>query len=306
MLKTKFQQFLKVERQYAPNTQKAYLRDLADFDAWLESQAMGSLFDEEGILAITHRHIRSWMGELLHAGISRRSVARKVSTLKTYFQFLQRQELITRNPANRVKVPKFDKKLPVFLKETETESLFDVFTFDNSFEGIRDRCMLEILYGCGLRKSELINLRIIDVDVHERSIKVLGKGNKERILPYGKHVAEALKRYLAAAEGDGIELSENLFVRKSGEKLYPKLLYNIVRKYLQQVSVQNQKSPHVLRHTFATHLLDHGADLNAIKELLGHSSLASTQVYTHNSIQKLKSVHKQAHPRASNHKDELL
>ncbi|MEL6843461.1 MAG: tyrosine-type recombinase/integrase, partial [Bacteroidota bacterium] len=248
------------------------------------------------------KHLRAWMGALIEEGLKARSVSRKLSSAKRYFRYLQREGIVEINPAKRIKVPRFEKKLPAFLKESETEQLFDLLEFPDSFEGKRDRAMLELLYGCGLRRSEIVGLRFTDLDTFKRSVRVRGKGNKERIIPYGKHVEAALQAYVDTVEVANLTQQNALFMRPSGEAIYAQLLYRVVRKYLNQISSLQQKSPHVLRHTFATHLLDHGADLNAIKELLGHSSLAATQVYTHNSIGKLKKVFHQSHPRAQNHK----
>lgn len=302
MLLDQFQQYIKVEKQFSAHTIQAYeldLRQLADF---LAVDYELDLFDSAHLPRLTHKHLRAWMSALLEEGLKARSVSRKLSSAKRYFRFLQREGIIELNPAKRIKVPRFERKLPAFLKEQETEQLFDLLEFPDSFEGKRDRAMLELLYGCGLRRSEIVGLRFTDLDTFNRSLRVRGKGNKDRIIPYGKHVDAALQAYMEAAEAANLKQQNALFMRASGEDIYPKLLYRVVHKYLSQISSLQQKSPHVLRHTFATHLLDHGADLNAIKELLGHSSLAATQVYTHNSIGKLKKVFHQAHPRAQNHK----
>ncbi|RMG69231.1 MAG: hypothetical protein D6722_10845, partial [Bacteroidetes bacterium] len=236
--------------------------------------------------------------------LSYRSLARKLSAAKTYFRFLQQRGLLDNNPAATVTVPRYDKPLPAFLKESEAEALLDGKHFPAGFEGARDRLMLELLYGCGLRRAELISLRLADLDRYGRTLTVTGKGNKTRRLPYGQHVATALDTYLEAAQAEDVSLDQALLVRPNGAPLYPKLVYRLVRQYVGQVASLAHRGPHVLRHSYATHLLDRGADLNAIKELLGHSSLAATQVYTHNSISKLKRVHNQAHPRAGNHKDQ--
>jgi len=207
------------------------------------------------------------------------------------------------NPVASLKLPRFEQKLPVFLKETETEHLFERVDFGDDFSGRRDRALLELLYGCGLRRSEIVGLRPENVDLYQRQLRIMGKGGKERIVPFGKAVAEAQQAYLELRQQLLAPDPAAFFLKADGQPLYPKLVYRLVQKYLAVVSSRTQLSPHVLRHTFATHLLDRGADLNAIKELLGHASLAATQVYTHNSISKLKSVYAQAHPRATNHKE---
>lgn len=302
MLLKKFQKYLKVEKQFSPHTLEAYTFDLNHLAEFLETEYEYDLFGGDDLSQISHRQLRAWMGALMEEGLKARSVARKLSSAKRFFRYLQKEELIEANPAKRVKMPRFERKLPAYLKEQETEYLFDKLEFPNNFEGKRDRAMLELLYGCGLRRSEVVKLKAGDLDIFNRSVRVSGKGNKERLVPYGHHVAAALQAYLLEVEEAGLKLQAGLFVRGDGKAIYPQLVYRVVRKYLEQVSSLQQKSPHVLRHTFATHLLDNGADLNAIKELLGHSSLAATQVYTHNSIAKLKKVFHQAHPRAQNHK----
>ena len=298
MLREKFEQFLLVEKKYSNHTLQAYLKDLDQLNVFLLSHETNALFDPESVNKVSHRWLRLWMSELLENGLTARSVGRKISSVKSYFGFLQKSEIITNNPANRVKIPGFEKTIPSFLKESETEALFEMIEYPDTFEGVRDQCMLEILYGCGLRRSELIQLRLSDIDLFQMTIKVRGKGNKERLIPFGKKVKQAIHTYQQALITSGIETPDTFFMNINAKPVYPKLVYRVVGKYLGQICSLTKKSPHVLRHTFATHLLDHGADLNAIKELLGHSSLSSTQVYTHNSISKLKHVHKLAHPRA--------
>ncbi|MDX1909502.1 MAG: tyrosine-type recombinase/integrase [Bacteroidia bacterium] len=298
MLLTPFLRHLQVEKGYSRHTIQAYQRDLRDLDAWLLAAGHVSVFQPEGLAAIQHRLLRTWMGALLRAGLQHRSVARKVSAVKTYFHYLQADGQVETNPAARLRPPAPARKLPVALKETETRDLLDGLQYPAGFEGIRDKCILEVLYGCGLRRAELLSLRRADLDLYGQTLRVLGKGNKERLVPFGQHVREALTLYLAAAAEAGFVL-EQVFVNNNGKPLYASWLYRMVQTYLSQVTSVQQKSPHVLRHSFATHLLDHGADLNAIKEMLGHSSLAATQVYTHNSMSRLKAIHAQAHPRGA-------
>jgi integrase/recombinase XerC len=303
MLARKFQAFLRNEKQYASHTLDAYVRDLAQLSDFLEKEYSLHLFQAESVSAITHKQLRAWMGELMVKGLAGSSVARKLSAAKTYFQYLLRSGLLTQNPASRLKVPRYEKKLPHFLKERETDYLFEGLEFAQDLMGQRDRAILELLYGCGLRRSELVALKKSQLDLYSQTVRVMGKGNKERVIPFGKHVLAALQDYEAQRQAAGFGDQEAYFLRQDGQAIYGQLVYRLVNKYLSQVSSLQKKSPHVLRHTFATHLLDNGADLNAIKELLGHSSLASTQVYTHNSIAKLQKVFNQAHPRAKPYKD---
>lgn len=298
MLQQKFLDYLKLEKHYAANTLEAYERDLRMLRDFLSIIFELDLFDKSDARHISHRMLRAWMGELLSKGLTSRTVSRKLSASRTYFAWLRRQGLMEANPAKALKLPGIEKKLPAFLKERETERLFEEIDFPDTWEGARDKCILEVLYGCGLRRAELIGLRWADIDMYEKNMLVKGKGNKERILPFGKAVKQAIEVYLEKSKAENISIETAFFVRENGQPLYPLLVYKVVNHYLAMVSSLHQKSPHVLRHTFATHLLNNGADLNAIKELLGHSSLAATQVYTHNSISKLKSIHKQAHPRA--------
>lgn len=303
MLAQQFQTYLAIEKQFAPLTLDAYQRDLAQLQSYLKDQYGLDLYEGPSCTQVTHKHLRAWMGELMNQQLASRSIARKLSAAKSYFRFLQRSQKVTQNPASRLKVPRFEKKLPQFLKQRETQYLFEEALFSDDFDGIRDRAIMELLYGCGLRRSELVSLQAQQLDLYNLQLRVLGKGNKERIVPFGQHVKQAIEAYLLVREKvcDGTEKA--LFLRKNGQPIYAQLVYRMVKKYLSQVSSLQQKSPHVMRHTFATHLLDEGADLNAIKELLGHSSLASTQVYTHNSITKLKDIFQQAHPRATTHKE---
>ena len=296
LLKT-FLEYLQIEKNYSEHTVTAYRRDLSDFKAWLAEFAGIELFDEGQVGLITHKMVRMWMGFLLEKRLSKRSVARKVASVSTYYKFLQRTGTVESNPVARVKVPKYEKKLPAFLKEDSTQRLFGQFDTPETFEDFRNQCMMEVLYGCGLRSSELIGLKFRDIDFGNRTLKVLGKGNKERITPFGDAVYNAMKAYMDACEEQGLNYTGVFFVKKDGKPVYSKLLYRMVNTTLARASSISKKSPHVLRHSFATHLLDRGADLNAIKELLGHNSLAATEVYTHNTITKLKKIHESAHPR---------
>ncbi|MEM6629841.1 MAG: tyrosine-type recombinase/integrase [Bacteroidota bacterium] len=300
MLLERFIRFIEIEKGYSSYTLEAYTKDLHQFDEFLTSEFGLSLFKSEDLEACTPKVLRTWIGGMKDKDWSSSTLSRKLSSVKSYFRFLNQAQITSHNPTQGIRLKKGHKKLPSFLKETETEYLLDQISFPKNFGGYRDKCLLEILYGCGLRRSELIELRTENVDLYGQRLRVIGKGNRERLIPFGKHVREAIISYIAFLRAHGIENRATFFVRKNGESLYPKLVYRIVQKYLTIASDVQQKSPHTLRHTYATHLLNRGADLNAIKELLGHKSLAATQVYTHNSIQKLQKVHKQAHPRSEN------
>jgi len=299
MLKDKFISYIQVEKRYASHTLTSYEADIQAFAVFIQEYKHLDLYNPDQLSAISHRDLRRWMSDLSGQGLQGRSIARKLASVKSYFAFLVREDILPQSPATKVRRPAFSSKLPVFLKESETERLFDPATFTLSFEGIRDMCILELFYGCGVRSMELIQIQHKDIDLYNHTLQVLGKGNKVRIIPFGKQVSQSLAKYLEIKLHAGLSCAEGfLFTRPKGEKLYPRLVYRIVKTYLTQHSNVSRQSPHVLRHTFATHMLDNGADLNAIKELLGHSSLAATQVYTHNTIQKLKSAYKLAHPKA--------
>ena len=291
---TVFLKYLELEKRFSAHTIKAYQSDLLQFFAYLEET-----YSLTSILEVRHFHIRAWVVELMQNKITPRSINRKLSTLKTYFKFLKRRKEIQENPMLKVIAPKVGKRLPVVVKEIEMENLFEQINFGEGYAAVRDEMVMEMLYSTGMRRSELINLTPNDLDFFNDQVKVLGKGNKERLIPFARRLADRLKNYLEI-RNDEFELgaTDSLFLTGKGKKMYPKLVYNLVKKYLSQITTVEQRSPHVLRHSFATHLSNNGADLNAIKELLGHSSLAATQVYTHNSIEKLKRVYQQAHPKA--------
>ena len=250
--------------------------------------------------AVKHHDIRSWIVDLLDKQTEPRSVQRKLSTLRTFYKFLQREMLVEANPTLQVKAPRVSKKLPVFIEDSNLNSLLDnAEMFGEGFEGLRDRVVLELLFGTGIRLAELITLSDADVNLYEQTIKVFGKRSKERIIPVNVSLMKLLKQYIEEKSKQNFQnLSQKLLVTSEGKAAYPKLIYRIVNKYLAYISTNEKKSPHVLRHSFATSLLNKGADLNAIKELLGHASLAATQVYTHNSVERLKTIYKQAHPKA--------
>lgn len=296
---TVFIKYLELEKRFSKHTVVAYQTDLDQFYKYFQDT-----YSLASISEVRHFHVRAWVVELMQNKITPRSINRKLSTLKTYFKFLKKRKKITENPMLKVIAPKVGKRLPVVVKEVELSTLFEKINFGEGYGAVRDEMIMELLYATGMRKSELIQLTPNHIDFHNRQIKVLGKGNKERLIPFAKPLADRLKNYLDVREDEfGLGELASLFVTNKGKAMYPKFVYNLVKKYLSQVTTVEQRSPHVLRHSFATHLSNNGADLNAIKELLGHSSLAATQVYTHNSIEKLKKVYQQAHPKAKKKSD---
>ncbi len=294
-----FINYLNYEKHFSGHTVLGYQNDLAQFSTFIKQQ-----FEIESPLLISHQHIRTWLVDLMNNNIEPRSISRKLSALRSYFKYLIKEELIATNPVAKVQAPKVAKKLPSFIEEQNLSILFDQKVnnnqeefFANDFEGQRNKLILLLFYTCGVRLSELIELKTSDFDSYRQTIKVLGKRNKERIIPITKELNLELQKYLVIKTQQGLN-NEQIFALSSNNKMYPKAVYNLVKRFLSMVTTIDKKSPHVLRHTFATHLLNKGADLNAIKELLGHASLAATQVYTHNSIERLKNIHKTRHPRA--------
>ena len=292
MIKDPFSQYLKYEKRYAAHTVDAYLSDLAQFTAYCNES-----FDLTDIKEVTHHIIRSWMVHLLDSGVSPRSVNRKLSSLRTYYRFMKKRGYIERNPVSKIVAPKTGKRLPEFVQKDDLKRKIDRGANSDQFHEIRDFTILNVLYETGMRRSELIQLRDEDLDLDNLQIKVLGKGNKERIVPFGKLLQGKLYDYLSQRDQTFEEREEYLFLTEKGRKMYPKLVYNIINKFLSSIDSAGKKSPHVLRHSFATHLSNQGAELNAIKELLGHANLSATQIYTHSSIEKLKKVYETAHPK---------
>jgi len=289
MFKDKFIQYISSEKRFSEHTIKSYSSDISQFQDFLSSE-----FDiTNKVEEISFQLIRSWIAYLLENGINPRSVNRKISTLKTYFKFLLREGVLQDNPMLKVISPKSKKRLPVFIEEEQIENLLNKVEFEEGFVGERNKLIIEMFYVTGIRLSELINIKIKSIDFENNLVKVLGKRNKERLIPLSVNMLKELVDFIKKHQ-----LSNFLFTNLDGNKLYTKLVYRVVKKYIGEISSVNKKSPHILRHTFATHMLNNGADINAIKELLGHANLSATQIYTHNTIEKLKSVYKQAHPRA--------
>lgn len=287
----KFIQYISSEKRLSKHTSKAYLIDLQQFEHYILQD-----FTHLNLTEVSFQEIRSWIVQLSENGLNSRSINRKMATLKSFYHYLQKLKIIEIDPTTQLKSLKTKKKLPSFVKENEMNITLENQAYEADFKGIRDNLVMELLYGTGIRLSELINLNEADVDLYANQIKVTGKRNKQRIIPINKTLAQLLNKYLAAKHQHFA--CNELILNDLGKKAYPMFIQRITQKYLNLNTNLKKKSPHVLRHTFATHLLNEGADLNAIKDLLGHSSLAATQVYTHNSIKKLKDIHKLAHPKA--------
>jgi integrase/recombinase XerC len=293
MLNT-FWKYLEFEKRYSQHTLASYQNDLNQFSKFLESQ-----YQVHDMLKSEHRHIRAWIVALMQEQINPKSINRKIISLRTFFKFAISREAINQNPTQKIKALKTSKELPQFVQEKEMDNLLNIIEFTDDFEGSRDALIMELLYGTGIRLSELIGLKYVDFNISSKTIRVLGKGNKERIIPFHNKILSRLNTYISHKNKTFSDNSNTaLIVSNNGNEAYPMMINRITKKYLNQVTTISKTSPHVLRHTFATHLLNKGADLNAVKDLLGHSSLAATQVYTHNSLDKLKKVFDQAHPKA--------
>ncbi len=294
-----FLEYIERERNFSPHTSVSYTKDLDQFQLFLQTQFPEALQHPENI---DQDIVRSFLSLLLDSGMARKSVVRKISALRSFFKFAVRRKLLTGNPMSNVVTPKVEKKLPQFLDERTVEEMMNIPDAETML-GARDAAILELLYSTGMRRAELVGLRVGDIDFYERTVKVLGKGNKQRIIPFGKKAQRALEHYkdhrkeLSGADRGPEE--EAFFLTVKGKRLYPSAVNSIVKKYFKEVSEIQQQSPHVLRHSFATHLLDRGADIFAVKELLGHESLSTTQIYTHMTSERLKKVYRQAHPKAS-------
>ena len=289
-----FLNYLKFEKRYSQHTIVSYQNDLEQFFAYITSQ-----YQATSLIDIATTYIRSWMAEMKGNKITAKTINRKASSLKSFFKYHLKTGSITATPMWSVITPKISKRLPEFVKEEDMQNMFRYLPFPDDWKGRTDRLLLMLFYQTGMRLSEQVNLKERQVDFSKMVIKVLGKGNKERVIPVGGELVSALKAYQQAKRKEIENFDETyFFVLENGKKLYAKYVYLIVKKYLSAITTLNKKSPHILRHSFATHLTNNGADLNAVKELLGHSSLAATQIYTHNNIEKLKEAHKKAHPRA--------
>lgn len=288
-----FLNYLRFEKRFSNHTVISYQNDLSQFEIYLKKN-----FEEEAQSA-QYGMVRSWIVQLSEDKLDPLSINRKIASLRSYYKFLLRQELITKDPMMKIKILKTKKKLPHFVKEADMVTVLDQQAFDDSHEGWRERLVLELLYGTGMRLSELINLKENQINLRERTIRVLGKRNKERVIPFSDSLVTIIESYRKSRNKEIEGRDHGCFVvSDTGSKCYPMLINRIVKKRLGAHTSSEKRSPHVLRHTYATHLLNKGAEINAVKDLLGHSSLAATQVYTHNSTEKLKKAYDQAHPKA--------
>lgn len=292
--KESFLQYLQTEKRYSPHTVRSYCNDLDQFFLFLSAQAL----QDDPVLVSSH-DIRAWIVNMLDNNYSSVSVHRKISSLRVFYRYLRKEGHLKNDPLEKVVLPKKKKRLPVFVEEGAMNTLLDDCSFGDDFAGLRNRTIIEMLYLTGMRRAELIGLKDNDVDLAGGTIKVTGKRNKQRIIPIIPGFTKSLEEYIRLRSAKmPQEVNGWFFITDKGNKLYDKYVYNAVTGYLKMVTTIEKKSPHVLRHTFATHMLNHGADLNSIKELLGHANLSATQVYTHNTFEKLRKIYKQAHPRA--------
>ncbi|MCU7550022.1 tyrosine-type recombinase/integrase [Chitinophagaceae bacterium LB-8] len=289
-----FLDFLKFEKRYSQHTILSYQTDLISFFDYLVT-SLGGVEQSQ----ISHIYIRSWLASIKDEGMTAKTINRKISTLRSFFKYQMKVGVLTQTPMNKIIAPKSEKRLPNFVSESEIDTLFRHVDFGDDWKGRTDRLLLLIFYQTGLRVTELVTLKEGHVNKANSTIKVLGKGGKERVIPVAPELMNEILTYISfKKEASFNSLNECLLVNEKGGELNRRGVYAIVKKYLSMVTTIEKRSPHVLRHTFATHLTNNGADINAVKELLGHSSLAATQVYTHNSIEKLKSVYNKAHPKA--------
>lgn len=292
--KESFLQFLQIEKRYSPHTVRSYRNDLDQFLAFLADNEMLSDVND-----ITSHQIRAWIVYLIDNGITPVTVHRKISCLRRFFNYLRKEGIAKADPLEKIVLPKQKKRLPVFVEEEALDKLLDYGDFGNDFSGLRNRTIIEMLYLTGMRRAELTGIRYEDVSLPDAVVRVTGKRNKQRIIPLSQPFVARLREYIGARNEIATDTTGSwFFITDKGNKLYDKYVYNTVKAYLSLVTTIEKKSPHILRHTFATHMLNRGADLNAIKEFLGHANLSATQVYTHNTFEKLKRIYKQAHPRA--------
>jgi len=287
-----FLQYLKYEKRYSPHTLTAYRHDLEQFRDYLAEN-----YPETDRNSITHFHVRGWLAGMKEQQNSARTLNRKTSSLNAYYRFLRKAGVADKNPVRQLHAQRLPERLPVYLKESETQHLLEEVTFEEGFKGATDRLICELLYATGMRRNELLQLKENDIEWSLNQVRILGKGNKERLVPVSTALLDSLRDYLTDKRNQEVHNDVYLLNLATGEPLYAGYIYRVVNKYMSMSTTLAKKSPHVLRHSFATHLLNNGANIQAIKDLLGHSSLAATQIYTHNNIDKLKEIHKQNHPR---------
>lgn len=289
-----FTDYLLLEKNYSVNTITSYKNDLESFEAFILNECQATSIDQ-----VNYPLIRNWIVSLVDSGISNRSINRKISSLNSYFKFLLKIDVIGTNPLAKHKALKTNKKVQIPFSEQEMNTVLDELALETDFEGLRNKLIVELFYATGIRRIELIQIKLNDIDLHNKTLKVLGKRNKERYIPLISSVIDTLNAYMIERNSLNLIIDKNyLFLTKKGLKIYETLVYRIINDYFSKASSKVKRSPHILRHSFATHLLNQGANLNAVKELLGHSSLAATQVYTHNSISELKKVYSNTHPRS--------
>ena len=289
-----FTEYLLREKNYSPLTVKAYEKDLVGFSEFISRE-----YDSDTIDNINYAQVRSWIVNLVESGISNRTINRKTSSLNSYYKFLQKIEVIVANPLAKHKALKTSKKVQIPFSENELQSVISDLETETDFKGLRNRLIVELFYATGIRRIELVQIKIVQLDLTNKNLKVLGKRNKERFIPLIDSVVTTARRYLELRNNLEIIIDkEYLLLTKKGLKIYENLVYRIINDYFSKASSKVKRSPHIIRHSFATHLLNQGANLNAVKELLGHTSLAATQVYTHNSIAELKKVYSNTHPRS--------
>lgn len=290
----RFIDYLKFQKRYSQHTIISYENDLVSFFDFTELT-----YGQTTLQEIKPVFVRSWLAQLKEKGLESKSINRKISSLKSFFKYQLKEQAVTVSPMATIISPKLNKRLPQFVEKEDIDTLFNYVEFPDDWQGKTDRILLQLFYNTGIRQAELVTLKESQIDDSKKVIKVLGKGNKERIIPVSEALTAVLRQYITDKKTAFDQFdAEVLLVNAKGRKLYPRYVYATVNKYLSMITTIGKKSPHVLRHTFATHLMNNGADLNAVKELLGHSSLAATQIYTHNSIEKLKDIHKKAHPKA--------
>jgi len=293
---SKFLRYIALEKRYSPKTIESYSTDLTQFEKYLDDLTDGhDIYWQK----IDKRYVRHFLMELQQRGLNKRSIARKVATIKSFFKFLEKEEIVEKSIASTIKMPRFDNKLPEYLSEQEIEKIVNLPDLSD-FEGVRDKAILELFYSCGFRLNELLTLKLENLMLRENALRVIGKGRKERILPVGIHAKNSLLYYLDCRKEIAQAGVQEIFVLKSGKPMYPMSVQRLIKKYINMVVNISTASPHMLRHSYATHLLNAGANIRVVKDLLGHENLSTTQVYTHLSIDHLKNVYKKAHPGVKN------